>query len=93
MDLDSYIAKYSGETRLQRLLVVARTTSDEALAAQAFRLAEVQMRADGNVKKYKEVFGGQRGQGQSAAEERTQDAGAKLWRILLLVLSYLVLEQ
>lgn len=79
MDLDSYIAKYNGETRLQRLLLVARTTSDESLAAQAFRMAEEQMKADGNVKRYKEVFGGQQQQqqlGQCAAEEGTQGSGA-----------------
>ena len=78
MDLDSYIAKYNGETRLQRLLLVARTTSDESLAAQAFRMAEEQMKADGNVKRYKEVFGGQQQQqqlGQCAAEEGTQGSG------------------
>jgi lipopolysaccharide export system protein LptC len=84
MDLDSYIARYSGETRLQRLLVVARTTSDEALAEQAFRMAEEQMKVDGNVIKYKEVFGGQRQQGQSAAEEGTQEAGKKQPRIFQL---------
>lgn len=75
MDLEGYIAKYSGETRLQRLLQVARTTSDEALAAQAFYLAEEQMKTDGNVKTYKEVFGNLSRQGQSAAEEVTQSAG------------------
>ena len=57
MDLESYIARYSGETRLQRLLLIAQRTSDEAIAAQAFTLAEAQMKQDGNVRRYKEVFG------------------------------------
>ena len=74
MDLETYIAKYSGETRLQRLLLVARTTPDEAVANQAFDLAEEQMRADGNVNRYKEVFMEQ--QQQQSASEETQSAGA-----------------
>lgn len=78
MDLESYIARYSGETRLQRLLLVAQTTSDEALASQAYHLAEQQMKVNGNVKKYKEIFGqssSNRQAGQSAVEEVTQSAG------------------
>jgi hypothetical protein len=70
MDFESYIARYTGGTRLQRLLLVARTTPDETLAAQAFAMAEEQMKADGNVKRYKEVFGFQ--QQQSALEEVSQ---------------------
>eukprot|EP00339_Tiarina_fusa_P009995 CAMPEP_0117011940 /NCGR_PEP_ID=MMETSP0472-20121206/10160_1 /TAXON_ID=693140 ORGANISM="Tiarina fusus, Strain LIS" /NCGR_SAMPLE_ID=MMETSP0472 /ASSEMBLY_ACC=CAM_ASM_000603 /LENGTH=474 /DNA_ID=CAMNT_0004714891 /DNA_START=56 /DNA_END=1480 /DNA_ORIENTATION=+ len=58
MDLESYIGRYTGETRLQRLLLIARTTADDALAAQAFDMAEAQMKEDGNVNRYKEVFGG-----------------------------------
>jgi len=69
------MTRYSGETRLQRLLLVARTTADEALAAQAFRMAEQQMKEDGNVKKYKEVFGSASRPGQSVAGEATQSAG------------------
>ncbi|KAG7345988.1 26S proteasome subunit RPN7-domain containing protein [Nitzschia inconspicua] len=59
MDLDAYIGRYVGATRLQRLLLIAKTTPDEALAQQAFDLAETQMKEDGNVRKYKEVFGGE----------------------------------
>jgi hypothetical protein len=66
MDYESYIARYTGETRLQRLLLIARTTPDEALASQAFDMAEQQMREDGNVKRYKEVFGHQQ---QSSSED------------------------
>ena len=77
MDLESYIAKYTGQTRLERLLLVASTTTDAALSAQAYRLAVQQLKTDGNVRKYKEIFrhlGQQQqqqgqGQGQSAAEE------------------------
>ena len=91
-DLESYSAKYSGETRLQRLLMVARNTTDEALAAQAFRMAEHQMKADGNVKRYKQVFGGisaaggssgcggyqpQRQGQQTAADQGAEGAGEK----------------
>lgn len=72
MDLESYIAKYTGQTRLQRLLLVASTTADAALSAHAYRLAVQQLKTDGNVRKYKEIFQhlGQQGQGQgqSAAE-------------------------
>jgi hypothetical protein len=70
MDLESYIGRYTGGTRLQRLLLVARTTTDETQAAQAFAMAEEQMKADGNVKRYKEVFGFQ--QQQSASDEVSQ---------------------
>lgn len=69
MDLESYTARYTGETRLQRLLLIARTTSDEALASQAFDVAEEQMRRDGNTKRYKEVFGRQQQQHPSESED------------------------
>ena len=58
MDLESYIGRYSGETRLQRCLLIARTTPDETVANQAFDMAEAQMKEAGNVKRYKEIFGG-----------------------------------
>jgi hypothetical protein len=57
MDLEAYISRYSGETRLQRLLLIAKTTPSDALADQAFILAEEQIKRDGNVKRYNEVFG------------------------------------
>ena len=57
MDLEAYISRYSGETRLQRLLLIANTTPSDALANQAFSLAEEQIKRDGNVKRYNEVFG------------------------------------
>jgi hypothetical protein len=57
MDLEAYISRYSGETRLQRLLLIAKTTPSDALANQAFNLAEEQMKRDGNIKRYNEVFG------------------------------------
>ena len=57
MDLDAYISRYRGETRLQRLLHIAKTTDDNDLAKQAYELAEQQMRSDGNALRYKEVFG------------------------------------
>ena len=68
MDLESYIGRYSGETRLQRLLLIARTTPDESLSSQAYDMAEQQMKADGNVKRYKEVFDHQQSQQQSTSE-------------------------
>lgn len=57
MDLDSYIGRYSGETRLKRLLLIAETTADDALANRAFDMVEQQLRRDGNVQRYKEIFG------------------------------------
>mmetsp|Transcript_8264 Transcript_8264/g.19923 ORF Transcript_8264/g.19923 Transcript_8264/m.19923 type:complete len:501 (+) Transcript_8264:274-1776(+) len=57
MDLETYIARYSGETRLQRLLLVAQQCPDEAVATQAFGMAEAQMKQDGNLRQYKKVFG------------------------------------
>lgn len=57
MDLETYIARYSGETRLQRLLLIAQQCPDEAVATQAFGMAEAQMKEDGNLRQYKKVFG------------------------------------
>ena len=57
MDLETYISRYRGETRLQRLLHIGKTASDSAFVTQAYELAEMQMKVDGNVLRYKEVFG------------------------------------
>ena len=69
MDLDSYIARYTGETRLKRLLSIAVTAGQQqqhqksgsihlSQRQRALQLAERQMRRDGNVLLYREVFGG-----------------------------------
>lgn len=57
MDLEAYIGRYRGETRLQRLLHIGKTSPDASLVTQAYELAEIQMKEDGNVLRYKEVFG------------------------------------
>lgn len=59
MDVDSYIARYTGETRLKRLLSIAVAGSqiDLSQRQRALKLAEQQMRRDGNALLYKEVFG------------------------------------
>ena len=57
MDLDSYIGRYTGETRLQRLLLIIKTCSDNDTAFLALKLLEQQLKADGNVIRYKEIFG------------------------------------
>ena len=57
MDLEAYISRYRGETRLQRLLHIGKTAQDPALVTLAYELAEMQMKEDGNVFRYKEVFG------------------------------------
>lgn len=64
MDLDSYIARYTGETRLKRLLSIAAAGSQQeknhvelSQRQRALELAERQMRRDGNAMLYKEVFG------------------------------------
>jgi hypothetical protein len=68
MDLETYASRYSGETRLRRLLLIAQTTSDNELSDQSFHLAEQQMKHDGNVIRYNEVFrvggGGKAGEGE-----------------------------
>ncbi len=75
MDLDSYIGRYSGETRLKRLLLIAETTADEALANRAFDMVEQQLRRDGNVKRYKEVFGGVDDASRGGGEGQTPAGG------------------
>jgi hypothetical protein len=57
MDLEAYISRYRGETRLQRLLHIGKVSTDASLVTQAYELAETQMKEDGNVLRYKEVFG------------------------------------
>ena len=57
MDLDSYVGRYTGETRLQRLLLIVKKCSDQETALQALKLLEQQVKADGNVRLYKEIFG------------------------------------
>lgn len=70
MDLDSYIARYTGETRLKRLLCIAARVPQQhhggnnsnclelAQRQRALKLAELQMRRDGNALLYREIFGG-----------------------------------
>ena len=57
MDLDSYIGRYTGETKIQRLLLIIKTCSDNDTAFLALKLLEQQLKADGNVIRYKEIFG------------------------------------
>ena len=60
MDLDSYIARYTGENRMRRLLSITASGPDCLDLAQrqrALQLAERQMRRDRNALLYKEVFG------------------------------------
>ena len=76
MDLDSYIARYTGETRLKRLLCIAARVPQQhhhnggnnsnnnssnclelAQRQRALKLAELQMRRDGNALLYREIFG------------------------------------
>ena len=63
MDLESYICRYTGETRLRRLISIARQQQNEGADKQEHRaaaldLAEQQMKRDGNVQLYRKVFGG-----------------------------------
>ena len=51
MDLEAYIGRYRGETRLQRLLHIGKTAPEAALAVQAYELAEAQMKEDGNIER------------------------------------------
>ena len=84
-DLEAYVARYepTSETRLQRLLLIgsqsqssstACDTSQAAVAAQAYRLAERQCRDTANVRTYRQVFGG--GQATSMAATAAAQAGA-----------------
>lgn len=58
VDLETYASRYTGITRLQRLLLIAKTTPSDTVSQQAFDLAEQQLRADGNVIQYQQTFGG-----------------------------------
>lgn len=67
MDLESYIGRYTGETRLRRLLSIAfdRTGGGETegdgnpeLRKQALKLVEQQLLRDGNALLYRDIFGG-----------------------------------
>jgi len=75
MDLESYIARYTGETRLKRLLSIAAAGPqgggngiELSQRQRALKLAELQMRRDGNALLYREVFGnGEEGVGTKIA--------------------------
>mmetsp|Transcript_28246 Transcript_28246/g.41731 ORF Transcript_28246/g.41731 Transcript_28246/m.41731 type:complete len:453 (-) Transcript_28246:1285-2643(-) len=58
-DLEAYIARYqvTSETRLQRLLFVAKNTTDYDVSREAYRMAERQLLENSNVRCYKDVFG------------------------------------
>ncbi|CAB9517960.1 signalosome complex subunit 1 [Seminavis robusta] len=71
MDLEAYIQKYKGETRLQRLLHIGKVAQDASLVTQAYELAETQMKEDGNVLRYKEVFGDENGPSPSHPRARS----------------------
>ena len=73
MDLESYIGRYSGETRLRRLISIAQGRSVYGAGnnnnnlnlnlnliqrQRALDLAEKQMVKDGNVPLYRQVFAG-----------------------------------
>ncbi|OEU08880.1 hypothetical protein FRACYDRAFT_264453 [Fragilariopsis cylindrus CCMP1102] len=72
MDLESYIGRYSGETRLRRLISIAQGRSVYGAGnnnnsnlnlnliqrQRALDLAEKQMLKDGNVQLYRQVFAG-----------------------------------
>jgi len=66
MDLESYIGRYTGETRLRRLLSIAfdRTGGETEgdgnpeLRKQALKLVEQQLLRDGNALLYRDIFGG-----------------------------------
>eukprot|EP00568_Trieres_chinensis_P000074 CAMPEP_0183304006 /NCGR_PEP_ID=MMETSP0160_2-20130417/9247_1 /TAXON_ID=2839 ORGANISM="Odontella Sinensis, Strain Grunow 1884" /NCGR_SAMPLE_ID=MMETSP0160_2 /ASSEMBLY_ACC=CAM_ASM_000250 /LENGTH=91 /DNA_ID=CAMNT_0025466991 /DNA_START=86 /DNA_END=357 /DNA_ORIENTATION=+ len=57
-DVEVYAARYDpqSETRLQRLLHVAKYAPNDEMKRIAYGMAEVQMRETGNVRRYREVF-------------------------------------
>jgi len=59
-DLESYISRYdeNSETRLQRLLFIARRAPSKDLAKSAFALLEKQLKENDNWRRYTEVFEG-----------------------------------
>jgi len=66
-DLEAYIGRYpaGSESRLQRLLFIARKTQDHSeLTKQAYVLAERHMRENLNVRCYKDVFGDNTNKGE-----------------------------
>lgn len=57
-DLEAYIGRYPAhsETRLQRLLFIHRNCEDKQCSEQAKALAAEQIRASGNIPRYKELL-------------------------------------
>lgn len=55
MELDSYVDRYSGETRLRRLISIAQRGPPEN-KKEALDLAEHQMKRDGNLQLYRRIF-------------------------------------
>ncbi len=63
-DVEAYSARYSGETKLERLLHIAQIASAEGqteLATQAYELLERYVKQTGNFRRYHQIFGPQRG--------------------------------
>lgn len=64
MDLESYIGRYTGESRLRRLLSIAfdgpgeDDDSNLELRKEALKLVEQQLRRDRNFFLYRDIFGG-----------------------------------
>eukprot|EP00934_Nitzschia_sp_Nitz4_P001547 Nitzschia sp. Nitz4//scaffold24_size164493//63678//65452//NITZ4_002323-RA/size164493-snap-gene-0.15-mRNA-1//-1//CDS//3329544099//1547//frame0 len=57
MDLENYISRYTGTTRLQRLLLIAQTEHlEDGLRLSALDLAIQQMQQDQNVRMYQRVM-------------------------------------
>lgn len=80
MDLDSYISRYTGESRLQRLLLIVAATdasnkngSDLILRRKALHLAEGQMKKDGNALLYRAIFS------SGGGEDSTRNIDARLF--------------
>lgn len=69
LDVEAYSARYSGETKLQRLVHIAQMASSATsasgpqpeVAVQAYQLAERHLKQTGNLRRYLQIFGPQRG--------------------------------
>lgn len=69
-DLETYISRYDvlSETRLQRLLFVAKRGKSDDVCRLAYQLAERQVREAGNMRKYREIFYPRSGGGSASGE-------------------------
>jgi COP9 signalosome complex subunit 1 len=83
-DLDVYIGRYApgSETRIQRLVFIAKHTTDESIKQSALDLLEHQLKESGNTVRYQQVFAQKDQEGSCSWLTKTRVANEAALEIL-----------